>query len=226
MYMKELIIFGTGAVAAEITSNIEDGNWGASESLCIKGYVTSDDSGGENWHKYGFKSPYLGSFADYEIEQEDYFILALGAPEAKRKIVRQIKERGGKFLTLIHPTAVVAKTAIIGEGNIINPFVMIGPNVKLGDFNLLTSQSVISHDCIVGCYNFFATSLLCGHTVVGDSNYFGIRSTTIPDVVIGNRNTIQAGMIVDKNLENDTTVFHRFKEKVMIMPNWNDHAKL
>ena len=55
--MKELIIFGTGAVAAEITSNIEDGNWGASESLCIQGYVTSAESGGENWHKYGFTRP-------------------------------------------------------------------------------------------------------------------------------------------------------------------------
>ena len=81
MYMKELIIFGTGAVAAEITSNIEDGNWGASESLCIKGYVTSDDSGGENWHKYGFKSPDVVMCADFEIEQVDYFILALVAPD-------------------------------------------------------------------------------------------------------------------------------------------------
>ena len=94
----------------------------------------------------------------------------------------------------------------------------MGPNVKLGDFNLLTSQSIISHDCVVGDYNFFATSLLCGHNIVGDDNYFGIRGTTLPEISIGNRNVIQAGMIVDKNIENDTTIFYRYKEKLLAIP--------
>ena len=65
--------------------------------------------------------------------------------------------------------------------------------------------------------NFFATSLLCGHTHVGNDNYFGIRATTIPYVAIGDHNIIQAGMVVDKSIGNDTTIFHRFKEKVMVL---------
>ena len=95
---------------------------------------------------------------------------------------------------------------------------MIGPNVKLGNYNLITSQSAISHDSRIGDYNFFATSLLCGYNVVGDDNYFGIRGTTLPDISIGNRNVIQAGMIVDKNVENDSTIFYRYKEKLIAIP--------
>ena len=83
-----------------------------------------------------------------------------------REIVTQIKQKNGKFITLIHPTAIVAKTAVIGEGNILDPFTIVGPNVHLGNFNLLTSQTIISHDCNVGDFNFFATSLLCGHCLL------------------------------------------------------------
>lgn len=70
----------------------------------------------------------------------------------------------------------------------------------------------------MGNYNFFSTVGLCGHVEVGDENMFYIKSTVIPHVTIGNRNTIQAGMIVDKNVADDTTVFHRFKEKVISIP--------
>lgn len=215
---KKIIIFGTGAVAAELTSYLEDSDWGRNAGICIKGYVASDDAGIVHWHEYQYRSPYLGKFSDYRIEAEDHFVLALGNYKVKRMIVEQIKEKQGKFITLIHPSATIAKTAKVGEGNILCPFTMLGPNVRLGDFNLLTSQSIISHDSRIGDYNFFATSLLCGHNTVGNDNYFGIRATTIPDIVVGNRNIIQAGMIVDKNVENDLTVFHRFKEKVFVIP--------
>ena len=172
----------------------------------------------QHWKEYKYQSPYLGDFLNYEIKEEDYFVLALGNYKVKRQVVCEIKRRGGKFITLVHPTAIVAKTALIGEGNILDPFTIVGPNVKLGNFNLLTSQSIISHDCVVGDYNFFATSLLCGYNVVGDDNYFGIRGTTLPDISIGNRNVIQAGMIVDKNVEDDSTIFYRYKEKLLAIP--------
>ena len=216
--IKNIVIFGTGAVAAEITSQLEDSSWGEEAGIKIKGYVASDAAGLQHWKEYKYQSPYLGDFLSYEIKAGDYFVLALGNYKVKRQVVCEIKRRGGKFITLIHPTAIVAQTALIGEGNILDPFTIVGPNVKLGDFNLLTSQSVISHDCVVGDYNFFATSLLCGYNVVGDDKYFGIRGTTLPDISIGNRNVIQAGMIVDKNVEDDSTIFYRYKEKLLAIP--------
>lgn len=180
--------------------------------------MTYGVSGINSWKEYQLAHSYLGLLEDYQVQEEDHFILALGNSEVKRKIVEIIKARNGKFMTLIHPTAIVAKTAKIGEGNILCPFVMIGPNVLLGNFNLLTSQSIISHDSKVGDFNFFATALLCGHTIVGDANYMGIRVTTVPDIIIGNRNKIQAGMIVDKNVGDDSTLFYRYKEKLMFVP--------
>jgi sugar O-acyltransferase (sialic acid O-acetyltransferase NeuD family) len=216
--IKNIVIFGTGAVAAEITSYLCDGNWGNNETCHLKGYVASDDAGINHWKEYQFEHPFLGNIFDYQIEPDDYFILALGNYKVKREIAELIKNNGGRFTSIIHPTAIIAKTAIIGEGNILSPYTMVGPNVKIGNFNLLTSQSIISHDTIVGDYNFFSTSILCGYNKIGNDNYFGVRATTIPNIVIGDRNTIQAGMIVDKNINDDTVIFHKYKEKIMILP--------
>ncbi|MBC8594805.1 acetyltransferase [Oscillospiraceae bacterium N12] len=218
METKKIIFFGTGAVSAEFTSYLEDSKWGEDSNIEIKGYVASDQDGIKNWRMYGYSKPFLGLLSEYEIQEEDYFILALGNAKVKRGIVDIISSKGGKFLNLIHPTSTIAKTATLGIGNIVSPFVMIGPNVKIGNFNLLTSQSIVSHDSVVGDYNFFATALLCGHTTVGDDNYMGIRATTVPEISIGDRNKIQAGMILDKNVGDDSTVFYRYKEKLLAIP--------
>lgn len=217
--MKKIIFFGTGAVAAEITSYIEDSDWGKNAGIEIKGYVASDEAGLIHWREYGYNAPFLGFFKDYQIESEDYFVLALGNYEVKRKVVEEVRQRCGHFITLIHPTATIARTAAVGEGNVLCPYTMLGPNVILGDFNLLTSQSIISHDSKIGSYNFFATSLLCGYSTVGDDNYFGIRVTGVPSIHIGNRNKVQAGMIIDKNIGDDSTLFYRYKEKILAVSN-------
>ena len=65
--IKKIVIFGTGAVAAEITSQLEDSDWGEKIGIQIKGYVTSVKNGIENWHKYNYSSPYLGHFDDYKM---------------------------------------------------------------------------------------------------------------------------------------------------------------
>lgn len=209
---KSLIIVGTGAVAAEITSQIEDGQYGAAYNVDIKGYLCVDDS---NMARYAYKKPFLGRVEEYCIQEGDYFIVAIGDNNYRKQNVEMIISKGGEFVTLIHPTCIIANTAKIGKGNIINPYSMVGPKADIGHFNILTSQSFVSHDCMVGNFNFFSTVGLCGHVEIGNENVFNIKATVIPHIKIGDKNLIQAGMIVDKNVGNNSTVFHRFKEKVV-----------
>jgi len=212
---KSLIIVGSGAVAAEITSLIEDSLYGVSYGVEIKGYLCINDVFVK---KYEYKKPYLGTIDSYSPQEEDYFIIAIGDNVYRKENADKIIVKGGKLINLIHPTCIIANTAKIGIGNIINPFSMVGPNAKIGNFNIVTSQSFISHDCEIGNFNFFSTVGLCGHVAVGNENTFNIKSTVIPHLKVGNRNKIQAGMIVDKDVIDDTTVFHRFKEKVIAIP--------
>lgn len=216
--IKKIVIIGTGAVAAEITSNIEDTQFGEIAQIEIKGYLEYQQNVEGYYKKYDLQKPIIGDVDTYIPEEEDWFVIGAANIEFRKKLISTLKARSAKFATLIHHTAMVARTAKIGEGNVINPMCMIGPNANIGDFNILTSGTLISHDCVVGSNNAFSTAILCGHVKLGNDNSFGIRATVIPKVSIGNRNIIQAGMIVDKDVQDDTTVFHRFKEKVIAIP--------
>jgi UDP-N-acetylglucosamine acyltransferase len=55
--------------------------------------------------------------------------------------------------SLIHPTAIVAPEAIIGEGTTVGPYSIIGPHVKLGRNNVVGPHVVVE-----------------GHTTIGDGN--------------------------------------------------------
>ena len=120
-------------------------------------------------------------------------------------------------MNLIHPKAIVNKNSVFGMGNIIFPECFVGANIHMGGFNVLTLQSIVGHDCRVGTNNIMSTSVLCGHVKIGDDNFFGVRSTVIPRITMGNRNIIQAGMVVDKDIADGSVVFHRFKEKVTVI---------
>jgi sugar O-acyltransferase (sialic acid O-acetyltransferase NeuD family) len=213
--MKQLIIVGTGAVAAETTAFIEDLQYSSAYNVNIKGYLDIDDV---HIAHYEYRNPYLGRVEDYLIKDDEYFIIAIGNNAYRKEYAEKIMHKKGKFINLIHPTCIIANTANIGIGNIIYPFVIIGPEVQMGDFNLLTSRSSLSHDCVVGNTNFFAIASISGHVIIGNENNFYTHSSVIPQINIGNRNLIQAGMVVDKDIGDDTTVFHRFKEKILTIP--------
>ncbi|MCG8412150.1 MAG: acetyltransferase [Bacteroidales bacterium] len=216
--MKNIIIIGSGAVAAELTSFIEDTEMGQVQDIQIKGYLDYDENIEKYWKRYNLQKPVLADIDSYEIQDNDYFIIAISDVEFRKKMYNKIKEKQGKFFNFIHPSTIIAKNASLGEANIIYPQCIVGSNTMIGDFNLLTSQTIVSHDSVLGFNNILSTALLCGHVKMGDDNYFGIRATVVPHINIGNRNTIQAGMIVNKKIDDNSTVFYRYKEKMMAIP--------
>lgn len=211
--MKDIIIIGSGAVASEVTMYLND-----IADVCIKGYLEYPSNLEKYYNVYHYDKPVIGTIDDYQPKDNDYFVIGVSNIEFRAKVIETMKGKGAKFYTLIHPTAIIAKDAIIGEGCVISPFCMVGPRAKVGDFNELTSYSFISHDCEVGINNSFSTAGICGRTRIGNNNIFYIRSTVQPDLVIGNNCVIQAGMVVDKDMPDGTTMFYRFKEKIMAIP--------
>jgi sugar O-acyltransferase (sialic acid O-acetyltransferase NeuD family) len=199
-----MIIIGTGAVAAELTLFFP----------YVDGYLEFPENKSRFYDKYQLKAPILGTIDSYEIKESDRFVLGIADIQFRKKMIEKIKSRGGRFINLIHHSVLCDQRFVRGEGNIIYPACLITVNVEMGNFNVLTSQSVLSHDCKIGDNNFFATSIINGHVEIGNDNYFGSRSSVLPHVEIGSGNIIQAGQIVDKNVNDNTVVLHRFKENI------------
>lgn len=217
--MKNLIIIGTGAVAAEITANMELADYKIeNDTVKLKGYLEFDYNIEKYYKAYNFSAPVLGDVNSYTPVENDFFVVGIANAEFRNKMINIMDEKGADFVNLIHPTCIVAKNAKLGRGNILSSYCVIGPKVIMGDFNLLTSYTAISHDCIVGNNNSFSSSIICGHTKIGDNNQFYIRTTVIPWIEIGDECVLQAGMTIDKNVPSGSTVFYRYKEKVLAVP--------
>jgi len=89
-------------------------------------------------------------------------------------------------MSLIHPSAVIEKGAILGDNVSVGPFAYIGPKVRIGDNTTVASHAVIEGDTTIGKNN-----RIFSHTAVGtipqDLKYDGEPV----QLIIGDNNTIR-----------------------------------
>ncbi len=218
--MKNIIILGTGGCAAEVTFFIEDHNAKVTKDkkINIKGYIEFDYNLEKYYQKYNFKAPVLCDIDGYSPAPDEEVLICIADINFRKKMIDILHKKNAVIGSFIHDSVILPKSHKIGIGNIAYPFCILEKYAVIGNYNIITSYSFISHDCTVGDNNFFASSGIAGHVNIGNDNYFGIRSTVIPHIQIGNSNVIQAGMVIDKSVKDDTTVFYRFKEKIMAIP--------
>jgi len=214
--MRDVIIIGTGAVAAELTSYIEDDNKKVESinRVVLKGYIDYDYNIDSYWKNYNLKGPVINDIDSYVPKENEEVIIGISDISFRNQMIELLIQKNAKIGSFIHSSVIIADNVQLGIGNIIYPFCIIGPNTTIGNYNMITSYSFISHDCKIGNGNFLSTAGIAGRIVVGNNNFFGIRSTVIPNIKIGDDNTIQAGMVVDKSIKDNTTVFYRYKEQI------------
>ncbi len=214
--MKKVIIVGAGGHAAEIDDYINyfnDKQSESSENYEILGFL---DDNPKSYASYSFTAPFLGEIKTHQVRKDCYYIIAIANITYRKPVIAHLIAKGGQFTSFIHPTATISKSAKLGVGVVIAPNVNIGPNVVIGNYNMINSRASIGHDTIMGDYNFITPNVcFSGFSLIGNENMFGINSATIPNIVVGSNNKIAAGMVLDKSITDNTTVFYRFKEKII-----------
>jgi sugar O-acyltransferase (sialic acid O-acetyltransferase NeuD family) len=215
--MKDVIIIGAGGHAAEIEDYIrfaEEVTGG--KNLNIIGFL---DDNPESYARYKFHSPLIGGASNHNVIPGHYYLIGIANLKYRRFFVDKYRSEGALFSSFAHPTAFISESAKISEGSVIGPHANLGPNAMVGKYTLINSRCSLGHDTVVGDYNFISPNVcFSGFTKIGDENLFGINASTIPNIVVGNRNKIAAGMVLDQNVGDDEVVFYRFKEKVIAVP--------
>ncbi len=215
--MKDVIIIGAGGHGAEIDEYIQFNQLNAGQKeFSVIGFLDDDQ---KNYSKYRLSAPLLGGISNHTIKPDSYYVIGIANLKYRRFFIDDFVSRGASFTTVIHCNAYISPSAKVGVGVVIGPYANLGPNVTIGDFTLINSRCSIGHDTVIGKYNFISPNVcFSGFSEVGDENLFGINAATIPRVKIGNGNRIMAGMVLDKNIGDESTVFFRYKEKVIAFP--------
>lgn len=201
--MNELIIVGAGGFGREVY------NWSKQcpeygKDWTIKGFL---DDNANALDGYDYPVPILGPISDYQPQAGEVFAAGIGIVSAKKKICTELKSRGARFVTLVHPSAVLGGNVYIGEGSIVCPNVTITSDIRVGDFVLVNCNSCIGHDSTVG--DWTTISALCditGYCTIGDEVFLGSQVSVIPSRTVGKGALLGAGSVVIRDVKPGTTV--------------------
>lgn len=158
----------------------------------------------------GFSYPIglLGMARDFTPQVDDQLLMAIGTPAVKERVAGMLVTRGGRFATLIHPSAVIAGSAQIGEGSILCPLSLVSADAVIGRLCSINALSSIGHDVRLGDHSTLSAHVdLTGAVSVGAGVMVGTGAKVLPRVKIGERATIGAGSVVYRNVPAGRSVF-------------------
>jgi UDP-perosamine 4-acetyltransferase len=153
----------------------------------------------------------VGSIKEFlELEKiTGNYAVTIGNVNIRNEWFREIRAKGGKTPSLIHPKSYVSPSAEIGEGVYIQPSVSIWTKVKIGDFCIVAPMSSISHHTILGQGCFITPGCTIGSKIVfGKRVFIGMGATVMSGVKkMGDNCFVGAGSLVIRDVDENKKVY-------------------
>lgn len=131
-------------------------------------------------------------------------VLAVGINGERAELAELLEAR---YLRAVHPSAIVAPTATIGEGSVVLHGAVVQPNARIGRHVLVNTAASVDHDCVVGDFAHVSPhATLCGHVEVGEGTHIGAGAVLIPKVKVGRWCRVGAGAVVLSDVPDHCTV--------------------
>ncbi len=202
--MKHLIIIGAGGFGRELFGVAREAI-GYGEVFDIKGYLDANPNALDGFKNY---PKILGDIKDYEIQVDDVFITALGSIESRRRCVKAIEEKGGKFIALVHKSAFLGPNVHVAEGAFISNNVTLTADIEVKRHVTIFQNTSIGHDSVLEEFSHvYAQCALGGVVKVGKGASIYPGSVVFPRRTIGDDAVVGAGSTVILNVEKGVRVF-------------------
>ena len=196
--MENILLFGASGHSKMIIDIILKNN-----TLNLLGFIDSFKTIGESVH--GFEVLGNESHLSTIVEKHNItgIIIGIGDNNARLKVKKQIESLVPKlkFLSVIHPSAIIASDVTIPEGTVIMSGAIINADAKVGKFCILNTKSSLGHDSVLEDYASLASGVTIGGNVkIGHSSAICLSASIIPGIVIGKNTVIGTGAIVLKSI--------------------------
>ena len=197
---KRLIFIGAGGHATSVL-----------ETALASGYVIE-----------GLVSPKLNQDIDVPypifeavpvgyLESGGLLSIAVGDNFLREQVWQGLKDQGAKieqFPTLIHPSASVAKNAIIAPAVCVLQGAVIGSRATLAFGSLANSGSIIEHECVIDEFSSIGPGAVLGGKVhVGTRTAISIGAVVKHGVVVGSDSVVGAGSYVHNDIGSEVVAY-------------------
>ncbi|MFW8624842.1 acetyltransferase [Corynebacterium glutamicum] len=152
---------------------------------------------------------FLGSVDDLlESNQKDFhFVLGIGSPEIRAKIVETIENAGLTAFTAVHPTASLGTNVTLSSGVVICAGAVISTNVKLGKQVHVNPSVTIGHDTVIGDFTSINPgAVISGEVKVGKGVLVGASSTILQQLSVDDGSVIGAMALATKDVPGTVVV--------------------
>lgn len=201
--ISRILIVGAGGFGREVLQWAGDA-WPAQAGL-VAGFLSADAEILDG-HDCG-----VGILADPERFTPlpgDGLLLGIGIPGVRRRVAESLLGRGATFLTLAHPTAIVARTAAIGAGAILCPYAVVSDRARVGPCALVNYHASLAHDAAAGAYAVLSPyAALGGGATVGEDAFLGLHAAVGPGRRVGDRSKVSANSCALSDVPADSLAY-------------------
>ena len=154
----------------------------------------------------------LGDDSDLMARGSDGIVLVNGVgttgnPARRRATFEAYRKSGFTFTAVVHPSAVVATDAVLGEGAQVMAGAVLQPGVRIGANAIVNTGAIIDHDTAIGDHVHVASgACLCGGVTVGEAAHIGAGATVIQNIRVNACALVGAGAVVIRDVEARTVV--------------------
>ncbi|UNW09143.1 MULTISPECIES: acetyltransferase [Acinetobacter] len=192
--MREIIIIGAGGHAIEIA-------WLANRcKRKVKGFL---DDTLEKQGKIFSNIPVLGRIEERNKYLDCEFIIAIGNPRARNKIIQNFfSEECYCFATLIDPSSILGENIKIGQGSMICAGTVLTINVEVGNHCIVNINATLSHGVKINDYVTIAPNVsISGDVWIKQQVEIGANSSIREKLTIYEGAMIGMGAVVVKDVE-------------------------
>jgi len=203
------VIVGAGGFGREVLQLIRDVEVQTPNTWEVMGFLDEVAPPSDLMSSVGAK--YLGKPSDAECLSElpsgCAFTVAIGSGAARAQNFSLLGDAGLEPVSLIHPSAWVGQTVVMGAGQVILAGNVVTTNITFGRGCQLGGNCTVGHDAVLGDFVTLSPGArISGNVTVESLATIGSNASVIPGVTLGKGCTVGAGAAVIRDVPPATTV--------------------
>jgi sugar O-acyltransferase (sialic acid O-acetyltransferase NeuD family) len=202
---KKVVIIGAGGHAREAL-DICDACNKDKPTYDVLGYIV-DQQYGEPGTLINDK-PILGDYRWLEKHANQVAVIcAVGAPHHRFQLVRRAKETGCEFFTLIHPSVILTRWILLGEGVIITAGCILTNQIRIGNHVHINTDCTIAHDAVLEDFVTISPGVhISGNVTIKTGCFVGTGANVVQKLNLGEWSIVGAGSTIVGDVVPNTTV--------------------